>query len=52
MVGTMVPSFNIGLFAYPLVGVILGKEGITYFSIFEVGNAFIVFGVSYLIGSF
>jgi len=52
MLGMMIPGFNIGLFAYPLVEVIFGKEGITYFGMFDVGNAFIVFGVSYLIGSF
>lgn len=52
MLGMMVPGFNIGLFAYPLVEVIFGKEGITYFGMFDVGNAFIVFGLSYLIGSF
>ncbi len=52
MLGMMIPGFNIGLFAYPLVEVIFGKEGITYFSMFDVGNAFIVFGLSYLIGSF
>ncbi|MBM7602281.1 putative permease [Metabacillus crassostreae] len=52
MVGMMIPGFNIGLFAYPLVEVIFGKEGITYFGMFDVGNAFIVFGLSYLIGSF
>ncbi|WP_338785950.1 AEC family transporter [Metabacillus sp. FJAT-53654] len=52
MIGMMVPGFNIGLFAYPLVEVIFGKEGITYFGMFDVGNAFIVFGLSYLIGSF
>ncbi|WP_175639480.1 AEC family transporter [Metabacillus schmidteae] len=52
MLGMMVPGLNIGLFAYPLVEVIFGKEGITYFGMFDVGNAFIVFGLSYLIGSF
>ncbi|MBD8070113.1 AEC family transporter [Bacillus sp. PS06] len=52
MLGMMVPGFNIGLFAYPLVEGIWGKEGIKYFGMFDVGNAFIVFGVSYLIGSF
>ncbi|WP_226666464.1 AEC family transporter [Metabacillus litoralis] len=52
MVGMMIPGFNIGLFAYPLVEVIFGEKGITYFGMFDVGNAFIVFGLSYLIGSF
>ncbi len=52
MLGMMVPGLNIGLFAYPLVEAIFGKEGITYFGMLDVGNAFIVFGLSYLIGSF
>ncbi|WP_078543315.1 AEC family transporter [Litchfieldia alkalitelluris] len=52
MMAMLVPGFNIGLFAYPLVEGIWGKEGIKYFGMFDVGNAFIVFGVSYLIGSY
>ncbi|HWJ78810.1 MAG TPA: AEC family transporter, partial [Niallia sp.] len=52
MLGMMVPGLNIGLFAYPLVEAIFGKAGITYFGMLDVGNAFIVFGLSYLIGSF
>ncbi|MFB4168415.1 AEC family transporter [Virgibacillus sp. JSM 102003] len=46
------PGFNIGLFAYPLVEGIWGREGIKYFGMFDVGNAFIVFGLLYLIGSY
>ncbi len=52
MLGMLIPGFNIGLFAYPLVEGIWGKEGIKYFGMFDVGNAFIVFGVVFLIGSF
>ncbi|MFC4321793.1 AEC family transporter [Litchfieldia salsa] len=52
MMGMMIPGFNIGLFAYPLVEGIWGKDGLKYFGMFDVGNALIVFGVSYLIGSF
>ncbi|WP_186576110.1 AEC family transporter [Aquibacillus kalidii] len=52
MLGMMVPGFNIGLFAYPLVDGIWGQEGLKYFGMFDVGNAFIVFGFSYLIGSY
>ena len=48
----IVPGFNIGLFAYPLVEGIWGQEGIKYFGMFDMGNAFIVFGLTYLIGSF
>ncbi|MDL4843047.1 AEC family transporter [Aquibacillus rhizosphaerae] len=52
MLAMMVPGFNIGLFAYPLVEGIWGQEGLKYFGMFDVGNAFIVFGLSYLIGSY
>jgi len=48
----MVPGLNIGLFAYPLVEGIWGEEGIKYFGMLDVGNAFIVFGLCYFIGSF
>lgn len=48
----MIPGYNVGLFAYPLVEGIWGAEGIKYFGMFDVGNAFIVFGLSYLMGSF
>ncbi|MCT2535270.1 AEC family transporter [Aquibacillus koreensis] len=52
MLAMMVPGFNIGLFAYPLVEGIWGQEGLKYFGMFDVGNAFIVFGLSYLIGTY
>ncbi|WP_067840031.1 AEC family transporter [Amphibacillus sediminis] len=52
MLVMMLPGYNIGLFAYPLVEGIWGAEGIKYFGMFDVGNAFIVFGLSYLIGSY
>lgn len=52
MLTMLVSGFNIGLFAYPLVEGIWGKEGIQYFAMFDVGNAFITFGTIYLIGSF
>jgi len=52
MLTMLVAGFNIGLFAYPLVEGIWGKEGIQYFGMFDVGNAFIVFGAIYLIGSY
>lgn len=51
MLGMLVAGFNIGLFAYPLVEGIWGRKGIQYFGMFDVGNAFIVFGVIYLVGS-
>ncbi|WP_138416178.1 AEC family transporter [Aquibacillus sediminis] len=52
MMVMMVSGFNIGLFAYPLVEGIWGREGLQYFGMFDVGNSFIVFGVIYLIGSY
>ncbi|WP_226035394.1 AEC family transporter [Aquibacillus saliphilus] len=52
MLAMMVPGFNIGLFAFPLVEGIWGHEGIEFFGMFDIGNSFIVFGLSYLIGSF
>ncbi|MBD2848050.1 AEC family transporter [Paenibacillus sp. IB182496] len=52
MLAMMVPGVNVGLFAYPLVEGIWGQEGLKYFGMFDVGNAFIVFGVCYFIGSF
>jgi len=52
MLVMMVPGLNIGLFAYPLVEGIWGTEGIKHFGMLDVGNAFIVFGVCYFIGSY
>ncbi|MFC4403487.1 AEC family transporter [Gracilibacillus xinjiangensis] len=49
MFSMMVPGLNIGLFAYPLVEGLWGLEGLKYFGMFDVGNAFIVFGLSYII---
>jgi len=49
MLSMLVPSFNIGLFAYPLVEAIWGQEGIKYFGMFDVGNSLIIFGVSYIV---
>ena len=44
-------GFNIGLFAYPFVQTIWGNQGLLYIAIFDLGNAFILFGVSYIIVS-
>lgn len=51
MLMMMVPGFNVGLFAFPLVEAIWGKDGFIHFAMFDVGNAFIVFGLIYIIGS-
>lgn len=45
-------GFNVGLFAFPLVYAIWGIEGLTYFSMFDVGTSFVVFGISYILGSY
>lgn len=45
-------GFNIGLFAFPLVEGVWGAEGLRYIAMFDMGNALIVFFVSYLAGSF
>ncbi|WP_045522092.1 AEC family transporter [Neobacillus niacini] len=45
-------GFNVGLFAFPLVYAIWGIDGLTYFSMFDVGASFVVFGISYILGSY
>lgn len=52
MLSMITPGFNIGMFFYPLVEGIWGPQGLTYFGMFDVGNAFVVFGLSYLIGDY
>jgi len=51
MLSMLVPSFNVGLFAYPLVESIWGRSGLKYFGMFDMGNSFIVFAVCYIIAS-
>jgi predicted permease len=48
----MLSGFNVGLFAFPLVYAMWGMEGLTYFSMFDVGTSFIVFGLAYIFGSY
>jgi hypothetical protein len=45
-------GFNIGLFAYPIIEGIWGAQGLIYIAMFDVGNAFIIFAISYSIGSY
>lgn len=45
-------GFNVALFAFPLVVAIWGMDGLTYFSIFDVGTSLIVFGLAYILGSY
>ena len=43
-------GFNVGLFAYPLVEALFGSKGLKQVAMFDFGNAFVVFGLSYLLG--
>ncbi|GEN87977.1 AEC family transporter [Oceanobacillus sp. FSL W8-0428] len=52
MAAMMVPGVNVGLFAFPLVEAIWGREGIQHFGMFDVGNAVIVFGVCFFIAGY
>lgn len=45
-------GFNVGLFAFPLVYAIWGMDGLTYFSMFDVGASFVVFGIAFILGSY
>ena len=42
-------GFNIGLFAYPIIEGLFGKNGLKTIAMFDFGNAIIVFGVVYLV---
>lgn len=48
----LIPGFNIGLFAYPLVEAIWGTNGLKFFGMFDMGNALIVFGVCYIVANY
>jgi malate permease and related proteins len=45
-------GFNVGLFAFPLVFAIWGMNGLTHFSMFDVGNSLITLGIAYILGSY
>lgn len=45
-------SFNVGLFAFPLVSMIWGSTGLTYFSMFDIGASFLTFVIAYILGSY
>lgn len=51
-VGMMTASLNIGLFAYPLVEAIWPEQGLIYFGMADVGASIMMFGVTYIIGSY
>lgn len=46
---TAAPGYNIGLFAIPLVSGLYGSAGITRFALFDLGNAFAIFGLSWFL---
>lgn len=52
MLSMLIPAFNIGLFAYPLVEALWGQEGIKYFGMFDVGNSLVTFGIIYLMAGY
>ena len=43
-------GFNIGLFAYPIIEELFGTPGLSTVAMLDFGNAFIVFGLCYLLG--
>ncbi|WP_077624034.1 AEC family transporter [Sediminibacillus massiliensis] len=52
MLAMMLPGFNIGLFAFPLVEGIWGSKGLKYFGMFDAGNAMVLFGLTYIIAAY
>ncbi len=46
-----ISGFNIGLFAFPLIQGIWGEEGLKYIAMVDIGNAFIMFGLNYIIAT-
>uniref|UniRef100_A0A7C3RKB9 Transporter n=1 Tax=Dictyoglomus thermophilum TaxID=14 RepID=A0A7C3RKB9_DICTH len=40
-------GYNVGLFSYPFIRSFYGDEGLLYMAMFDIGNSFIVFGLSY-----
>lgn len=43
-------GFNVGLFAYPIISGLFGSPGLSAMAMFDFGNAFVVFGLSYFLG--
>ncbi len=42
-------GFNIGLFAFPFIENVWGPEGLVYIAMFDLGNAFVIFGFAYIV---
>lgn len=45
-------GMNVGLFAFPIIEGIWGRDGLVYIAMFDIGNTVIVFGLIYTIGSY
>lgn len=45
-------GLNVGLFGFPLIEGLFGKDALLYAIMFDIGNTLIVFGVVYPIGSY
>ncbi len=45
-------GFNSGLFGFPIIEGLFGKQAMVYAVMFDIGNTFIVFGVIYSIGTY
>ena len=43
-------GFNVGHFAYPLIGGIWNEEGLKYIAMFDIGNAVVIFVICYVLG--
>ena len=52
MLSMVLPGFNIGLFAYPLVEVLFGNQALKYIASFDMGNALIVFVICYVLANY
>jgi hypothetical protein len=47
----LLPGFNVGLFAYPLIEAALGRGALTHLAMFDMGVAFVTFGVAFGVAS-
>ena len=45
-------GLNVGLFAFPIIEGIWGREGLVYVAMFDIGNTIITFGLVYSVGSY
>lgn len=51
MILMTVTGFNVALFAFPLIEGVYGDPGILHIAMFDIGNAFIIFGLIYAIAA-